>query len=82
MTALTALKTAAAARDTDTLIGALLILEQAGTHSEEERLTRAAISDVIEERHGLTDALDVIYADEDYAGTYTEAILAALKASA
>ena len=42
-----------------------------------ERLVMAAISDVVAERHGLDAVMDRIYADEDYAGTYTEALVMA-----
>lgn len=40
---------------------------------EEERLVSAMISDAIENRHHLTEALDAIFTD-DYAGSYTDAL--------
>jgi hypothetical protein len=72
------LKTAAAKQTTDILLGALVILEKVAAPSVEERMTKAAISDVITERHDLDDLMDEIYMDDDYAGTYTDAIFEAL----
>ena len=75
------LKAAAAERDTETLIGALIMLDAKGNLDEAERLTAAAISDVVETRHNLTAAMDAIYEDVSYEGTYTEALIAALAAT-
>jgi hypothetical protein len=69
---------AAAKQPTETLIGSLLMLEQVTTLSQAERLVKSVVSDVIEERHNLADAMDEIYADLDYTGTYTDALIAAL----
>lgn len=43
------------------------------------RLTAATIARVLEDRHGLTEALDAVYADESYTGTYHDAILTAMR---
>jgi hypothetical protein len=67
----------AAAQTTDKLLGALMLLERRDLTSE-ERLARAVMCDTIEERHGLSDAMNAIYGDDDYDGTYTEALVQAL----
>lgn len=74
------LKAFAAAQSTDKLLEALEQLEHRQL-SEPERMARAAMSDVIEERHSLTDHMDAIYGDDEYAGTYTEALRSALERS-
>lgn len=80
MTTTEALKSAATARDTDVLIGALLLLDAKGQGSltEAERLVQAITSDVITERHDLSDSLDAVLFDEEFEGTYTEALLICL----
>lgn len=80
MTATETLKAKAATQSTDTLMGALVILDAKDTRDEQERMVYAAMADVIEERHGLTDAMDTIYGDESYIGTYADALLIALAA--
>ena len=72
------LKNKAAERDTDTLIGALLILEAKGNLSADERMVKAATSDAITERHSLDDLMDEIFMDDEFTGTYTDALLVAL----
>jgi hypothetical protein len=78
MTNTEALKTAAAKHDTGTLLGALLILEAKPSLTVEERMVKAATSDVITERHGINDAMDEVFMDLDFTGTYTDAILICL----
>jgi hypothetical protein len=41
---------------------------------EEQRLVHAMIADAIEARHGLQDAMDAIFEDLDYAGSYADAL--------
>lgn len=50
--------------------------------TEEERITAAAISDVIEHREGLEDSMNRIFENIDYAGTYTEALRQAMSEKA
>ena len=67
-----------AGRTTAQLVEQLDLLE--GMESTPEtRLVRAYTSDELENRHGLDSIMDRIFSDEDYAGTYTEAIKAALQ---
>ncbi len=42
----------------------------------EERMVEALIADTIEARHGLESAMEAIFT-EDYAGTYTDALMLA-----
>ena len=72
------IKTAAAKHDTDTLIGALLMLDAKGNLDEAERMTYALTADVVTEREGINDAMDEVFMDLDFTGTYTEAILICL----
>lgn len=73
------LKTAAAKHGTPVLLGALYILEAKGNLTNEERMVKAATSDVITERHDLDALMDEIYMDDlDFAGTYTDALEIAL----
>lgn len=81
MTTTQTLTAKAAEQTTEVLMGALLIMDKATALTEAERLTRATISDVIETRHNLTAAMDAIYADDDFTGTYTEALMVALAAT-
>lgn len=74
----TALKTAAATQDTDTLIGALLILDAKANLTNEERMVHAATADVITDRHDINDAMEEVFMDLDFEGTYTDAILICL----
>lgn len=76
MTAIETLKAAAAKQNTDTLMGALAILDAKPALDECERMTFAAIAEVVEDRENLTDAMDAIF-DTEWAGTYFEAMLAA-----
>lgn len=66
-----------AAQSTDNLIAGMLAISE-DTTDRAERLTLSLISDELENRLGLTDALDAIYEDINYAGTYTEAMLTAI----
>lgn len=49
--------------------------------SQEERLVKAKISDVIERRHNLNDAMEQIFMSDDWRGTYTEALKQSMKAT-
>lgn len=72
------LKAAAANHSTDVLIGALLLLDAKGNLSNEERMVQAATADVVTEREGINDAMDEVFMDLDFTGTYTDAILICL----
>lgn len=78
MNANEALKSAAAKHSTDTLIGALLLLDAKGSLTNEERMVAAATADVITEREGIDAATDEVFMDDDFTGTYTDAILICL----
>ena len=49
--------------------------------SQEERLVKAKISDVVEQRHSLTEATEEIFMADDWQGTYTEALKQSMKAT-
>ena len=70
----TALKNNALTYDTATLLGALDIWEAKADLSHEERISKAATSDAITERYELDDLMDEVFMDEDFAGTYTDAL--------
>jgi len=72
------LETAIEAKDTATLLAAHFAIETKASKDAAERLTAALIADCIEDRHNLNDAMNAIFEDEDYAGTYHEALLMAL----
>jgi hypothetical protein len=72
------LESAIDAKSTATLLAAHGTLEAKADKLPEERLTAALIADCIEARHNLGDAMNAIFEDEDYAGTYHEALLMAL----
>lgn len=72
------LKSAAAKHDTETLIGALLILEAKNSLTNEERMVKAATSDVITERHDIDGAMEEVFMNMGFTGTYTDAILICL----
>lgn len=82
MNAINTLKANAAQRDTDTLIGALLLLEAKSVLSNEERMVMAATSDAITERHGISAMLDEVFDDLAFTGTYADAILLCLAKAA
>lgn len=65
----------AAGRQSSPMLFACLAQMEAVPLGKPERLVMAAISDVLAERHGLDAVMDRIYAGEDYAGTYTEALV-------
>ena len=74
--AMTKIRVLAEAQTTEALFASLLHMES-GEMGNAERMVRAAICDVIEERHGLTDAIDAIYMADDFDGSYTDAMLLA-----
>lgn len=78
MTATEILKNKAAEQTTDTLMGALFIMEAATTLTAAERMVKAAASDAITERHGIVDQANEIFDDLMFDGTYTDAIAIAL----
>lgn len=65
------------ARTTDQLFADLAHLETL-PKTPETRLVGAAIADVITEREGIDEQLDLIFGDVDYDGTYLEAMLIAV----
>lgn len=69
------------ARTTDQLLADLTHLGTMAS-TQETRLVAAMISDVITEREGIDAQLDEIFMDEDFEGTYLEAILLALAVKA
>ena len=77
-------------RTTEELFDMLHILEAEKTilpsglrnHADPaKRMTEAAIADTIEERHNLTEHMERIFMDMEYAGTYTDALTEALAES-
>jgi hypothetical protein len=72
------LEAAIAAKPTDVLLCSHGMLEAKANPLPEERLTMALIADCIEARHNLTDAMNEIFGDLDYTGTYHEALLMAM----
>lgn len=70
--------TITAAADTDTLIGALLLLNEKPALTHEERLAQAWMYEAIEARFDVKDAMDAWADDLDTDLSYTEALLAAL----
>lgn len=65
------------ARSTVQLLSYLAHLETM-TRTPETRLLGALIADTITEREGIDDALDKVFADETFNGTYLDAIRIAL----
>ncbi|WP_100483129.1 hypothetical protein [Mycobacteroides abscessus] len=65
------------ARTTPQLLSYLAHLETM-TRTPETRLLGAMIADTITEREGIDVALDAVFADETFNGTYLDAIRAAL----
>lgn len=72
------LKAAAAKQTTDQLLTACDLIDAQATTTPDERMVRAAMADAIEERHNLADAMDTIYGDLEFEGTYTDALRLAL----
>lgn len=72
------LKATAANQSTNTLLGALLLLDAKGNLTNEERMVWAATADVITEREGINDAMETVFMDDEFTGTYTDAILICL----
>lgn len=62
------------AQTTDQLFAILDIMEAKAKRTSDERMIKAAVSDTIEARHNLEDAMDRIYMDDDFEGTYTDAL--------
>ncbi|SII07406.1 Uncharacterised protein [Mycobacteroides abscessus subsp. abscessus] len=71
------LRAAINARTTPQLLSYLAHLETM-TSTPEIRLVGAMIADTITEREGIDDALNKVFADETFTGTYLDAIRAAL----
>lgn len=71
------------ARDTEQLLSDLAVLEgqMVGFGTEEQRIVAAVISDTIEARHDLGDAMEAIFMDEEWFGTYGEALTLAYAAA-
>lgn len=82
MTTIQTLKNKATEQSTDTLMGALYMLDAKASKDEAERITYAAISDTISERHNLDAHLDAIFEDVTFMGTYAEALTIALVVAA
>lgn len=59
-------------------LAALAVLEGKRTLDENERTVKMAMYDVLERRHNLTDKLDAIIGADDFRGTYTDALRAAM----
>jgi hypothetical protein len=66
------------AQPTTVLLAAHATLTGRANPDAAERLTAATIADVLTARHGLDATLDAIFEDDDYAGTYHDALLAAM----
>lgn len=77
MSAIDKLQAAINARTTPQLLSYLAHLETM-TSTPETRLLGAMIADVITEREGIDAALDAVFADETFNGTYLDAIRTAL----
>lgn len=77
MSASEKLQAAINARTTPQLLSYLAHLETM-TRTSETRLLGALIADTITEREGIDDALDKVFADETFNGTYLDAIRLAL----
>lgn len=67
------LKAKIKARTTAQLLSYMAHLETMASTSE-ARLVGAMIADTITEREGIDDALDAVFADETFNGTYLDAI--------
>ncbi len=48
--------------------------QMTGMGTPEQRMVYAAMADTIEERHGLSEAVEEIYMDDNFASTYREAL--------
>lgn len=66
------------ARTTDQLFADLAEIDSRRVNGflpeEGQRLVHAMISDAIETRHKLTPAMDAIFADDTFAGSYSDAL--------
>lgn len=81
MTSAALLKSKSERQSTDVLLSSMLLLEKRGMREEAERLTHAVIGDVLLARLGIEYEFDVIFFDEDFDGTYAEAMLMAMAAN-
>lgn len=71
-TARDALAAKVSSQTTDMLFAALAQIDK--LESPEHRMVHAYITGELEERHGLTELMDAIYMDDNYTGTYADAI--------
>ncbi|GGJ58602.1 hypothetical protein [Glutamicibacter ardleyensis] len=76
MKAIDKLKAKAAEQTTEQLFACMLLLDQQmeGFGTPEQRMVYASMADTIEERHGLNEAMETIFMDINYSGTYREAL--------
>lgn len=77
---LTTFKASTATKTTDVLVASMLLLEKAGVRLEAEHLTFNVIADTLMARLDLEAEFDRIYFDEDFDGTFAEAMLMAMDA--
>lgn len=77
-TTLDQMKAYTARQSTEILFQSLDVLEALDNPTADHRLTKAVISDEIEARFNLGDAMDEIYMDDNYRGTYTDALRQAM----
>lgn len=59
---------------TDQLFAILDVMEAKAKRTPDERMIKASVSDAIEARHNLEAAMDKIYMDDNFEGTYTDAL--------
>jgi len=73
------IETAIATKTTDELMTMHGLLDEQATLTEDERMIKAAISEVVTERHNLLAEIDAILdADETFEVTYGQAMARAL----
>lgn len=65
-----------AQQSTEQLFACMVLLDQQmeGFGTPEQRMVYALMADTIETRHNLNDAMEVIFMDINYTGTYREAL--------
>lgn len=81
MSAIEILKAAAEPRSTQQLLACLRLMDaQPGSKSHEERMVYAAMADVVTEREGIDEAMDAVFGDLEFVGTYADAIAQCLAA--
>lgn len=83
MTAIEAIKTEAATKSTETLLGALMIMDaNGGPKDPAEHMVQCAIGGTVERRNGLTKVMDLLYWENlDNVLTYSQALRLALIAN-